>query len=433
MTRASKLEAALARGLAPCGDLIQELANLRDYPIRAAQDAQAICLALTRIIELPPETPDVPVPTRSGLDWLAGLLQQVESPEAYEILVAFGLPQLYRLFDERSSRLDLLFLLKLFALYRDRRGTERIIQAVREDLSSQGQLWSVIFRQFDQEHPDNRVLLDALRDPLPQGFIAVAYLDWCNALALAEQCAHHPFDSSAGQILLHDYLTDPDPHHFSFAQSAAASLPFLHPARRQDLLALALDHPCADVQMEGAWASAKLGSAAGVHFLARLCLDPARSKQAAQYLCELDLEEAIPQQAKDAQFQAQAALSSWLAHPQEFGRPPEEMVLLDTRELYWPPTRDRRRVWLFRYRYEVPADPEETDTTHHLYETGVGMVGSITFSLLGETHPDMPPEDLYALHCCWELEYRSDQQAPAERGVAAGRRLLAQHQSGFST
>jgi hypothetical protein len=186
--------------------------------------------------------------------------------------------------------------------------------------------------------------------------------------------------------------------------------------------------------MEGAWASAKLGSSAGVQFLARMCIDPVRGKQAAQYLRELGVEEAIPAQALDPAFQAQLDLTSWLSHPDEFGRPPDEIALMDTRELYWPPTRERRRVWLFRYRYHLPdieSAEGQGEALLHRYDVGVGMVGSITFSLIGETHPDMSAEDIYALHCCWELEHCRDPHAPAERSIKIGRQLLAEHQPGF--
>jgi hypothetical protein len=439
MTGTSKLEVALARGLVPGGDLVQELASLNGYAVRTTRDAHAICLALARLIELPPEMPEPPFPplvtggekggARTALDWLASLFQQVETQEAYGVLLEFGLPQLLRLFDEHSTQVDHLFLLKLCALYRHLPGTERVMKAARSGLQAEGRLWSVIFRQFDLEHPHINLLVQSLHDPLPNGFIGVAYLDWSNTLALAEKIKNHPFDSLSGVQRLHQYLTDTERAHFSFAQSAAASLPFISHPLRQNLLALALDHPCGDVQMEGAWASAKLGSSAGVQFLARTCLDPVRGKQAAQYLRELDAEEAIPVQALDPSFQAQLDLTSWLAHPDEFGRPPDEISLMDTRELYWPPCRDRRRVWLFRYRYQVAED--RISPGGHRYDVGVGMVGSITFSLIGETCPEMLAEDIYALHCCWELEYRHDPHAPPERSIEVGRRLLSQHQPGF--
>jgi len=52
------------------------------------------------------------------------------------------------------------------------------------------------------------------------------------------------------------------------------------------------------------------------------------------------------------------------------------------------------------------------------------MTGSITFSLIDETSPGMPPDDIYALHCCWEMEVNEDPRAPTERSVEAGRALI---------
>ena len=52
------------------------------------------------------------------------------------------------------------------------------------------------------------------------------------------------------------------------------------------------------------------------------------------------------------------------------------------------------------------------------------MVGSVTFALFGEATAGMPPEDIYALHCVWELQQEGDKRAPKERTVQAGRKLL---------
>jgi hypothetical protein len=82
-------------------------------------------------------------------------------------------------------------------------------------------------------------------------------------------------------------------------------------------------------------------------------------------------------------------------HPNEFGRPPDQITEYDTRDLYWPPTGDRRRFWLFKYRYQ----PQGADGQAH---EGIGLVGSTTFALFGEATADLAPEDVYGLHCCWE-------------------------------
>jgi hypothetical protein len=171
------------------------------------------------------------------------------------------------------------------------------------------------------------------------------------------------------------------------------------------------------VQLEAAWASAYRGGTAGLTFLARACEDPNQSLMARQYLEELGHADRIPAQALEPDFDALAQMCRWLGHPNEFGEPPTEIELYDAREIHWPPTDDERRVWLFKYTYagrgEAGAD-----------EVGLGMVGSITFALFGETTPDMAPEDAYGVHCCWELEVNDDPRAPKKRSAKAGRKLL---------
>jgi hypothetical protein len=171
------------------------------------------------------------------------------------------------------------------------------------------------------------------------------------------------------------------------------------------------------VQLEAAWASAKIGSRAGVEVLSRACQDVKTSAVAVAYLEELGELNAIPARAKDPDFAAVAEMCRWLAHPMEFGRPPDEAGLFDSRTLFWPPANEPRRLRLVRYCYRGTG-PDGAD------EVGVGLVGSITFALFGETSSGMPPEDVYALHCCWELEVEGDPRAPAERTAAAGRELL---------
>lgn len=132
-----------------------------------------------------------------------------------------------------------------------------------------------------------------------------------------------------------------------------------------------------------------------------------------------------PRNQTSRNFLAMAEMCTWLAHPAEFGKVPADITLFDTRELYWPPTDDSRRVWLFRYEYppwEGEVEPR----------TGIGMVGSTTFALFGEATVDLSPEAVYALHCAWELEAEGDPRAPAERSIEAGMRILSQHNPGFA-
>jgi hypothetical protein len=52
------------------------------------------------------------------------------------------------------------------------------------------------------------------------------------------------------------------------------------------------------------------------------------------------------------------------------------------------------------------------------------MVGSVTFALFGEATAELCPEDVYGLHCCWELARNEDPRAPEKRTARAGRELL---------
>jgi hypothetical protein len=428
LTHLSKLQQALLRGLEPDGNLADELFRLGDYVITTQQDANAVCEALEKF----------PLPKRSSddffKDWtplhaVTALFQQVENEEAFAVLFEHGIPHLLRLFDalipdpgEDSDAL--LFLLKILAMYQSTEGAARVVEAARKPLLPDSYIWSVVLEQFEEDHPYLPWLCRELADPPPQGFIGVALLDTANQACIEGWMDEHPFDSEQGAKQLESWLTNKDADEFSYAASAAVGLPFISPPWRNRLLALALDHPDPKVQLEAAWASAHLGSAAGIKYLRRLCLDPGTSATACSYLRELGREKSIPAAAMEPNFLAMSDMCTWLAHPNERGRPPDEIELLDTREIYWPPTDDRRRVWLFKFQYDDADRDGEEGKPGSL--TGAGMVGSVTFALT-EIEPAATPLDIYALHCCFELQVNKDPRAPRERSVRAGRELLAQY------
>ncbi len=91
-----------------------------------------------------------------------------------------------------------------------------------------------------------------------------------------------------------------------------------------------------------------------------------------------------------------AAFADWLAHPNELGRAPDELKIVDHRTVAWPPTREPKEVWLIRYRMN-------DSTAYHGYDVGVGMVGSVTLCLFSNDLCDRPPDDVYAVHCYWEM------------------------------
>ncbi len=352
---------------------------------------------------------------------LALLFQHDASDDATRVLRDRGVAELTRLFDAAIELPEcpaepLSVACKIFALYAYGPGTQRIATAVRR-YPDEG-MWEVVFGLFGEEnHPHGPALVDELRDPLPDGFTGVVLLDLANTLARQERLPAHPFDTRDGHNHLESWLADSDPERSSYAHSAAAALPFIDTKARNALAALAMDHTDPGVQMEAAWASAYRGGTAGLTFLARMCEDPRYSLSARRYLDELGKGDRVPAKALEPGFDAMAQMCRWLAHPSEYGTPPTDITVYDTRELHWIPTDDRRRVWLFRYTY-AGHNPDGSD------EVGLGMVGSITFALFGETNPDMSAEDVYGIHCCWELEVNDDPRAPKQRSAKAGRKLL---------
>lgn len=399
----SPLRRAISRGLKADGNLVNELNELDDYSIQSRKDAKAICEALRT---LPSDGPMGKSGFSSPLYAVSSLFQDVESAEspAFEVLYEEGLPELVRIFDEtlaigrEEDEDDLLFLLKILAMYGSREGAERVIEAARRSLKSEGYLWHVVFSVLTEGHPQRDYIFEALSDPIPNDFIAIGLLDSATASAIDGNLEHHPFDSPDGYECLRRWLTDSDSDHSSYAHSATAALPFVQNPARDQLLALAMDHFDTGVQIEAAWAAGKLGREAGLKVLSRFCLDVNHSEVAQRYLHELDREDLVPDTAADASFQAKAMFSSWLAHPNELGEAPDELEIIDHRELAWPPEKEVSPFWIIQYRQRDRTGLEEDDVD-------CGLVGSVTWCFFTYKMHQRPPEDVYAIHAYWEMEH----------------------------
>lgn len=407
---------------------IAELADdLDGVPVKTAAEAQQICSLLKSL----PRPKASKVPTRPVLDALLPLFQQVQSAAAYDVLKAQGSPELERIFHALAGSHDphthdsLMMVLKVLAMYQTKQGTKCVVDAARKPFLPNNEYWGVVLQEFDSKHPQAMEVIKELSTPLPHGMIAVALLDTANELESEGDEFPHPFDTEAGVAQLQSWLASSKPEESSYAVSAAASLPYLKRPERDALVKLALENPSPEVQIEGAFASAEVApSGDGVQRLAKWCGDARYARKAMRYLEELERADAIPAAAKDPKFQATADMCDWLADPNEYGQPPDRIELVDTRELFWPPTGDKRRVWLFKYQYDSPDAKEEP-------EVGLGMVGSVTFALDGENGPEHKPLEMYALHCCWELQVNEDPRAPEDRSVEAGMAILKKANPGL--
>ncbi|HLP85820.1 MAG TPA: HEAT repeat domain-containing protein, partial [Phycisphaerales bacterium] len=220
-----------------------------------------------------------------------------------------------------------------------------------------------------------------------------------------------------GEAMLTKFLSSRRADHESYAVSACAAIPFLATVRRKRLLAVARKHKSPDVQMEAAWAGAKVGDKQAIDFLCERCLDRGSSLRAQHYLSELGHKRLIPKAVKSRDFFALATMCDWLSHPNEYGAAPDAIELMDKRTIYWPPTRDERELRLFKFSYQRPHGQDEP-------ATGVGMVGSVTWAFFDETNPTMSPEHIYGTHCCWELSIKDDPRTPKKRSGSAGWKLI---------
>ena len=231
--------------------------------------------------------------------------------------------------------------------------------------------------------------------------------------------------AEAGLALLQAWLLDKDEERSSYAHNAAASIPFLSPAARPRVQALADQYPDRGVQLEAAWAAATCGVERGFETLEAACIVPQEASAAMHYLTELGAEDRIPLKSKSDDFKAIAEMCQWLAHPNEMGSSLQDIRQVDTRELFWPPTSDRRKLWVFRYEYPPRQGKTEPEIGHE-------MVGPVTFALFGESTPNLSAEQVCGLHCAWELECSGDSRAPEKRTPEAGVQILRDYNPGFS-
>lgn len=398
----SPLRRAIARGLKKNGNLYGELSKLRDYPIRTSRDAKTICKALKLFPSRPkPERNAI----RSELYSLTTLFHQVDGSDcrAFDILYHDGQLELLRIIEELSSQPpasfedDLLMILKVFAVYGSKEGASKIIQVIKLGLFPNAFMWHSILRDFAQ-HPQQEFVFSSLARSLPRGFVAIGLLDCANRAAIEYGMKEHPFDNPEGYTRLKNWLTDPNPDHFSYAISSSAALPSVTNSSEQDLLlSLSMSHSDPKVRIEGAWAATKAGKPGGLELMQQYCLDINHSVLAQRYLTELGLQDSIPEQVHESSFQAKAELANWLTHPSELGKPADELEIIDHRELAWPPEFEKRPMWIIKF-----LSRDKTGLEDDICDCG--LVGSMTWSFFFYSMIQRPPEDVYAIHCYWELQ-----------------------------
>jgi hypothetical protein len=327
--RATAQSHAMLGGVSNAAD---ELVALAERELRGIADARRAAAYILEYAADPEAFDDPELPFSSGFHAALAVLQRAGDKHAGDELRREALPALRAIFDERYGRWknasdrselveaadDLLFALKIFAIYGGQEQHDRIIAAVRDGLDPEGFMWSMVFGELATAGERTLPVFQAIARPLPEGFIAVALLDGANRMAIAVRLAAHPFDFGDGHARLRAWLTHPKPENASYASSATVALPFVTDrAIREELFSLADRHADASVRVEAAWARARAGDDSGIDALARFATEPRTSSMAVRYLDELGRADAIPSAAADPTFRAMAECIEWLAHPSE--------------------------------------------------------------------------------------------------------------------
>ena len=401
----SPLRRALERGLASDGDIVKELDELYYYDITVRRDAEAVVKALASLTPQQLTTRKEENENVSPLHALTDLFDNCsdETGVAYEVFANKGLPELIRAYDEvvrlnrEDDHEDLLFVLKTLANFRSQEGAVRIVEAARRPIGPGNYWWHSIFTNFTDEHPQSKFVMRSLRAPLPEPRTAAILLDCANQMMVNDQLSEHPFDTPAGHKQLEDWLLDTSAENSELANDATVALAFVASENRESLLRTALKHPDKRIQIEAAWAAGKAGYEFGVEALTNYSLDIHNSAIVRGYLEEIGKKDRIPAAALEPEFAAKAEFSQWLQHPNELGGVPDELEVVDRREVTWPSDGEKKTLWLIRYRIKDTTGLEPDNT-------GIGMVGNTTWCFFYYDLEQRPLEDVYAIHTYYEME-----------------------------
>jgi len=374
--------------------------RLQRNRVTTAEQAQAVLEALSREVPSSQTGGDTPQGTLLRLIQMPATQEAIEyfRPRASPVILA-AWPKL----PERDRTLALMVLARIGA----REGLEFVARTVAAPDGPQGLSVAVILENVPVQTEDVDVLFPTLAPLLDvEDSRALEVLNLANRLVAARRLWPHPVATRLPR--LRRWIESESENDYGPALAACYALALIPGAEALELLELATQHPDPEVRLESLYARSRQGVPGAVEALARATLDPVMALRAREYLQELGKAHLRPKESDDPVLLAKAELISWLRHPNEFGEEPASIELWDRRVLDWPPTGDRRELFLFRYGYPSYVYGQEEEL-----EEGVGLVGSVTFSLTGDTKPlpEGTPEDAYVAHCLWELRQERDPRA----------------------
>lgn len=423
-TFSTSLATELNRWSRDGGSLVEALKKAD--PDDAVPHTETDMIALNRAAEEIVRKNDFSVETTASIAVLAEMREEIEDENLLRYFDSFALKPLAAWAQERlkrpapfSEEESETFFNMLAALASSERAeaADLVVAAVRSSTLPNTYQWNRIFRTFDDEHAQTEHVMAAFAQNPPASFSGVLLLDAANQLCLDDWEGKHPFDSAKGVAQLRSWLEGTTEDETSYAHSAALGAAFVDAKHRGELVALALKHPDKSVRLEGAWSDVKTGGTQGLAFLKQACLEVHQSRRAQNYLEELNQKDAIPKDALEPAFVAQSEISNWLQHPNELGEEPLSIEVYDHKTLFWPPTEDKREIWLLKFTHKAEDDSKP--------ETHYGCTGSMTWSSFEEYASPPKPEELYLHHCTLELERHQKTEKAAKQDAARMKALDA--------
>jgi len=257
--------------------------------------------------------------------------------------------------------------------------------------------WLNLLNAYDQNHSQTQRFMKAFSGSPPSGKAGEILLHHLISRQRRGLGGPDPYNSGAGSKVFKAWLTSKDPAEYITASLAARASAFLDAEFRDELLALAFDHPSKGVQLQAAWADARNGGNRGISFLRQACLDVELSPGAQECLKSLLREDQIPKEAaSDTGMIAKSSITQMLKAPSQLGEAPLSIEIYDHKNIVWPTMREKCDVWLLKFTFK-PKDGGDV-------KTGYGFHSKYTSwcSTKGHISPKVP-EDLYIYTCAMDI------------------------------
>ena len=204
---------------------------------------------------------------------------------------------------------------------------------------------------------------------------------------------------------------------------ATKALAFQRPSEIRSLIELAERHPHPRVRLQALGVrTRKTVSEDRGDFVRRLvdhAENPRHSSQACRLLQEAGARDVVPDRVEDPEFRALVKLSEALEGWMPESEVPDQMEVLDSRELRWPPSTSNRICAICRFSYS------RADKTHR---GGFALVHSGVTLFVGTAVESLSVDDLYAFFCAFESASKTPvDEVDVGELVAHGRALMVRH------